>query len=387
MGISVLGIFMAEVATGKDAIEQFGLAALRPVEAAAGPQRSASFALTGSSRALATARRGCPSAATATVDAEAPPPPPPFNPAEQLGATMPLGYFDPLGFCKVGDESGFRKLRSAELKHGRVAMKASIGALGQHFIRIPGFEKAHGTFGAMLSGEGVLGFVVLFAASGILELAWKDDKSREPGNFGDPFGVNMYTEDMRNKEINNGRMAMISVLGIFMAEVATGKDAIEQFGLAALRPVEAAAGPRRSASFALTGSSRALATARRGCPSAATATVDAEAPPPPPPFNPAEQLGATMPLGYFDPLGFCKVGDESGFRKLRSAELKHGRVAMMASVGALGQHFIRFPGFEKAHGTFGAMNTGEGVLGSVVLLFASGVLELAWKDDESKEAG
>jgi hypothetical protein len=298
-----------------------------------------------------------------------------------------LGYFDPLGFCKEGDEQGFRNLRAAELKHGRVAMMASIGALGQHFIRFPGFEKAHGTFGAMLSGEGVLGFVVLFAASGILELAWKDEKSREPGNFGDPFGVNMYTEDMRNKEISNGRMAMVSVLGIFMAEVATGKDAIEQFGLAALRPVEAAAGQQRSASFAFAGSSRALATVRRGCPSAATAAVDAEAPPPPPPFNPAEQLGATMPLGYFDPLGFCKVGDESGFRKLRSAELKHGRVAMMASVGALGQHFIRFPGFEKAHGTFGAMNTGEGVLGSVVLLFASAFLELAWKDDESKEAG
>merc|ERR1712242_455489 len=134
---------------------------------------------------------------------------------------MPLGYFDPLGFCKVGDESGFRKLRSAELKHGRVAMMASIGVVGQHFIRFPGFEKAHGTFGAMVTGEGVLGFVVLFAASGVLELAWKDDESKEAGNFGNPFGV-----DMHNKEINNGRMAMISVLGIFAAELATGKDAI-----------------------------------------------------------------------------------------------------------------------------------------------------------------
>merc|ERR1712151_1277737 len=166
--------------------------------------------------------------APAAKEAEAPPPP--FDPSKQLGATMPLGYFDPLGFCKVGDEEGFRKLRAAELKHGRVAMMASIGALGQHFIRFPGFEKAHGTFGAMLTGEGVLGFVVLFAASGILELAWKDAADREPGNFGDPFGVNMYNEDMRAKEISNGRMAMISVLGIFAAELATGKDAIEQFG-------------------------------------------------------------------------------------------------------------------------------------------------------------
>merc|ERR1712007_78648 len=81
-----------------------------------------------------------------------------------------------------------------------------------------------------LTGEGVLGFVVLFAASGVLELAWKDDESKEAGNFDNPFGVDMYDDDTRNKEINNGRMAMISVLGIWAAELATGKDAIEQFG-------------------------------------------------------------------------------------------------------------------------------------------------------------
>ena len=74
--------------------------------------------------------------------------------------------------------------------------------------------------------------LLLFAA--ILEGAWREEPSKEPGNFGDPFGLNMYTEDMRSKEINNGRMAMISMLGIFAAEVATGKDAIEQFGPSAV---------------------------------------------------------------------------------------------------------------------------------------------------------
>jgi len=291
-----------------------------------------------------------------------------------------------LGFSKVGDEQGFRQLRAAEIKHGRVAMMASIGALGQHFIRFPGFEKAHGTFGAAVTGEGVLGFVVLFAASGVLELAWKDEQSREPGNFGDPFGVNMYNEDMRNKEINNGRMAMISVLGIFAAELATGKDAIEQFGLSAIQPVKAAVACQRANSV-FVGSTQARVSVRSGRPLSAVATADAEVPPPPPPFNPAEEIGAIMPLGFFDPLGFSKVGDEQGFRQLRAAEIKHGRVAMMASIGALGQHFIRFPGFEKAHGTFGAALTGEGVLGFVVLFAASGVLELAWKDDKNREPG
>jgi len=169
--------------------------------------------------------------AVATADVEAPPPPPAFDPAKEVGAIAPMGFFDPLGFTKVGDEAGFRKLRTAEIKHGRVAMMASIGAVVQHFIRFPGFEKAHGTFGVILTGEGVLGFVPLFAACGVLELAWQEKTNREPGNFGNPLGVEMYNEEMRNKELSNGRMAMISVLGIMAAELATGKDAIEQFGL------------------------------------------------------------------------------------------------------------------------------------------------------------
>merc|ERR1719456_1999058 len=166
--------------------------------------------------------------------AEEPPPPPPFAPSEQIGAGAPLGFFDPLGFTQVGDEKGFRKLRASEIKHGRVAMMASIGLLGQHFIKFPGFEKAPAGFKVLGTGEGVLGMVPIFVISGVLELAWRQNEDREPGNFGDPFGVQMYTEEMRNKEINNGRFAMICVLGIFAAEVATGKDAIQQFGLAAV---------------------------------------------------------------------------------------------------------------------------------------------------------
>ena len=106
---------------------------------------------------------------------------------------------------------------------------------------------------------------------------------------------------------------------------------------------------------------------RRRVARAAAAAVEAaeDVPPPPPPFSPAAQIGATEPLGFFDPLGFTKVGDEAGFNKLRSSELKHGRVAMMASVGLLGQHFIKFPGFEKTPAGFAAMGTGEGVIGFV----------------------
>mmetsp|Transcript_123732 Transcript_123732/g.344390 ORF Transcript_123732/g.344390 Transcript_123732/m.344390 type:complete len:240 (-) Transcript_123732:246-965(-) len=184
------------------------------------------LALRGAARRQRAQRR----AAAVEAEAEAPPLPPPFKPSEQIGAGPPLGFFDPLGFTQEGDEEGFNKLRASEIKHGRVAMMASIGLVGQHFIKFPGFEKTPAGFAAMTTGEGVFGFTGILVLSAFLELAWREQPSKEPGNFGDPFGVNMYNEEYRNKEINNGRMAMISVLGIFGAELATGKDAIQQFG-------------------------------------------------------------------------------------------------------------------------------------------------------------
>ncbi len=40
----------------------------------------------------------------------------------------------------------------------------------------------------------------------------------------------MYNPDMRAKEINNGRIAMFSAIGIILAETLTGKDGIQQLG-------------------------------------------------------------------------------------------------------------------------------------------------------------
>merc|ERR1719231_1918601 len=61
--------------------------------------------------------------------------------------------------------------------------------------------------------------------------------------------------------------------------------------------------------------------------------------PPAPAFNPAAQTGAIAPLGYFDPLEICKEGDEAKFLQMRAYEIKNGRVAMMASLGLLVDHF------------------------------------------------
>jgi len=187
-----------------------------------------------------THRVACRASEVAIEAPEAPPPPPPFDPAQQIGVTQPLGYFDPLGFCKAGDERGFHKLRCAEIKHGRVAMLAAIGAVFQHYIHFPGCEEVPNGLRAALDPIGLLAELFLVPVVGFLELIyWKDDLSKEPGNFGDPAGwadtglggAGSYSDDMRNKELNNGRAAMFSIIGIIVAELATGKDAIQQFGL------------------------------------------------------------------------------------------------------------------------------------------------------------
>jgi hypothetical protein len=205
-------------------------------------------------RALPKPAAGKPATAgLAADDAPVTPLPPQFNPALEMGAGLgggAIGFFDPLDFCgQTGadkSEVEFRKLRSSELKHGRVAMMASVGAVGQHFVRFPGFENCKGTFGAALSPAGTLGFFTIFAACSVLELAWRErPDSRWAGDYNDPFDQmdKWNIDEMREKEINNGRMAMISCLAIWIAEVVSGKDAMEQFGFPAYGEVVEAAAP------------------------------------------------------------------------------------------------------------------------------------------------
>jgi len=153
-----------------------------------------------------------------------------FDPALCVGVTDPMEYFDPLGFSKIGNEEGFRKLRAAEIKHGRVAMMAAAGAVAQHYVRFPGFEKVPAGLAATTTEPGQTGFIALFVVAGALELGvWTESPDKAPGNFGDPLGLDQYNTDMRNRELNNGRAAMFAAMGIIVAELVTGKDAIEQF--------------------------------------------------------------------------------------------------------------------------------------------------------------
>lgn len=47
--------------------------------------------------------------------------------------------------------------------------------------------------------------------------------------------------------------------------------------------------------------------------------------------------GSTAPLKKFDPLGYSQLGSDETLNWFRAAELKNGRVAMLATTGYLVQ--------------------------------------------------
>merc|ERR1712224_496975 len=159
-----------------------------------------------------------------------------------LAGITRLGYFDPLGFST--DISGGKLLfyREVELKHGRVAMLASLGILvGENF---------HPLFGGDIDVPAIFAFQqtplqtfwpAVVAAIAIPEIfsvftfqdpakgeQWAIRTDHVPGDLGfDPLGLKPKDpkkfKEMQTKELNNGRLAMIAAAGMIAQEFATGQ--------------------------------------------------------------------------------------------------------------------------------------------------------------------
>ena len=68
--------------------------------------------------------------------------------------------------------------------------------------------------------------------------------------------------------------------------------------------------------------------------------------------------GATMPFKGFDPLGLATLGSDETLAWFRAAELKHSRVAMLATTGYLVQAAgVHFPGMLSKDVSFESLST------------------------------
>ena len=153
----------------------------------------------------------------------------------ELGVQPPLGFFDPLGLLDDADQERFDRLRYVEIKHGRIAQLAFLGQIVTRYgIHLPGtIDKAGTTFDSIPDGWAAisaipgagLAQIVLFV--GFLELGvMKDITGGEfVGDFRNDFidfGWDTFDEETklskRGIELNNGRAAMMGILGLMVHE-------------------------------------------------------------------------------------------------------------------------------------------------------------------------
>jgi hypothetical protein len=157
----------------------------------------------------------------------------------ELGAQQPLGFFDPLGLVTDGDQSKFDNLRYVEIKHGRICQLAFLGQIvtrnGQH---LPGaIDKAGHTFESYPNGWAAIqgpdaipggGLAQIIAFIAVLELSVMKDVTGTGEFVGDfrngfiDFGWNKLNPETQLKkravELNQGRAAMMGILGLMIHE-------------------------------------------------------------------------------------------------------------------------------------------------------------------------
>merc|ERR1719401_1791060 len=255
--------------------------------------------------------------------------------SKELGACPPLGFWDPLGLSEFDDPdvaiSQFKRRRVIEIQHGRVSMLACIGYIVPEYFKFPGLmapseNLAFADIPTALQAIDKIplaAFFQMISFIGVIEvsnLASTTENTKYAGDyegygaFGLPFGPGIQDPAKKESsllaEINNGRLAMVSIIGMFFQN-------------------------------GLTGSAWGDWAAYTDSPLRATAASKA------PDFS--KELGACPPLGFWDPLGLSQYADPniavSQFRRRRVVEIQHGRVSMLACLGYIVPEFFKWPGY------------------------------------------
>ena len=159
----------------------------------------------------------------------------------EVGVQAPLGLFDPLGLLDDADQDRFDRLRYVEIKHGRIAQLAFLGnIITRAGIHLPGnIDSAGDTFDSIPDGWAAInaipqgGLLQIVAFVGCLELFVMKDVTGEsefPGDFRNgalDYGWDTFDEETklvkRGVELNNGRAAMLGILGLMVHEQLGGE--------------------------------------------------------------------------------------------------------------------------------------------------------------------
>jgi len=157
-----------------------------------------------------------------------------------VGSTDPTGFFDPFGLATDIGEDQLLFYRDAELKHGRIGMLAFVGMVsGEVLSPIFGGKPDVPSVFMWQCTASQFFWPTVISVVGITELfgIYEQDENDMfqpkpinpdlPGDYGfDPLGLlpkdAQARMEVQNKELNNGRLAMLAVAGIIAQEQVTG---------------------------------------------------------------------------------------------------------------------------------------------------------------------
>ena len=155
----------------------------------------------------------------------------------------PVGFWDPAGLSADGSVENFKRRRATEIKHGRIAMLATMGYITPEIT---------GKFPGYLSPSAGLKFADipngLAAISKVPQAGWGQillymaycevSQTQEPGTaaYAGDFGFKVLTSSdpaektkKLNAEIANGRLAMMAIIGMFFqAQTNSNTSSIER---------------------------------------------------------------------------------------------------------------------------------------------------------------
>jgi len=148
------------------------------------------------------------------------------------GVTVPLGFWDPLKLATDVPEGRLYFYREAELKNGRTAMMGVLGLLVTEKGGFHPFYEGAAPYTSPVASHFTDAMATHFwpslgIACGLAEMFSYPDGTKAPGDLGfDPLGLKPKTDkeflELQNKEINNGRLAMMAYAGIIGKELLTG---------------------------------------------------------------------------------------------------------------------------------------------------------------------